>query len=129
MTLRATNSRFSAALAALLIAVTPFWSCNAQTFEPSVKLAFDLAFVDPSGNNLQTGVGPGGVEGRGVFAEDIEFDVGEGSAGVGGVGVDEGGPRSSTKSAKPVSAKAKQQEHNYKRFVCGQVFFEKNKPG
>jgi len=61
MTLRATNSRLSAAIAALVIAIAPFWSCNAQTFEPGVKLAFDLAFIDPSGDNVAAGVGPGGV--------------------------------------------------------------------
>ena len=71
MTLRATNSRLSAALAALVIAVTPFWACNAQTFEPGVKLSVDLAFIDPSGNNLQAGVGPGGVN--------VDFDPGAGA--------------------------------------------------
>jgi len=71
MTLRATNSRFSTALAALVIAVTPFWPCNAQTFEPSVKLAFDLAFINPSGNTFQTSVGSGGVS--------VNFDPGAGA--------------------------------------------------
>ena len=36
------------------------------------------------------GIGAGGVEAGGIFAEDVEFDVGERFAGVGGVGVDEG---------------------------------------
>jgi len=71
MTLPAETSRPSAVLAALVIAVTPFWSCNAQTFEPDVKLAFDLAFINPSGNNLQAGVGPGGVN--------VDFDPGAGA--------------------------------------------------
>ena len=71
MTLPAINSRLSAAIVAMVIAVTPVWSCYAQTFEPGVKLAFDLAFINPSDNNLQAGVGPGGVN--------VDFDPGAGA--------------------------------------------------
>lgn len=71
MTLRATNPRLIAASAFLMFATTAFLPCKAQTFEPSLKLEFDLAFIDPSGDNAAVGVGPGGVN--------VDLDPGAGA--------------------------------------------------
>ena len=45
----------------VFIAILLAQEASAQSFEPSVKLSFDLAMVNPSGDNVTTDVGTGGV--------------------------------------------------------------------
>lgn len=61
MTQHRTRTRTFYTVLTFLILITPISLTHAQAFEPGLRLAFDLALVNPSGEVVSTEVGVGGV--------------------------------------------------------------------
>lgn len=61
MTQYRTSARVFRTALAFMLLITPIYVTHAQAFEPVLKLAFDLALVNPSGEVVGTEVGVGGV--------------------------------------------------------------------